>query len=69
MTPISLAMPAPIPADMLGTLVPAARFGIWSVFVVAMIVGLCAVLTVKTRPVHDAEQPIRLGADVERDAA
>ena len=72
MTPISLAMPAAIPANLLGTLVPAALFGIWSVFVVAIILGLCAVVGAETRR-YAGEPPIRLaprgGAEAERNAA
>ncbi|HLY38360.1 MAG TPA: hypothetical protein VKU61_10010 [Candidatus Binatia bacterium] len=72
MTPISLAMPAPIPADLFGTFAPAALFGVWSVLVVAIIVGLCAMLGAETRRDVSAP-PIRLAqrgrAEAERNAA
>ena len=73
MTPDSIAMPAPIPADVLGTLVPAALFGIWSILVLAVIVALCAALGMENRGVREAERPIRVGTrrstDGERAAA
>ena len=73
MTPVSMAMPAPIPPDVLGTLVPAALFGIWSILVLAVIVALCAALGMEARSVREPERPVavaaRRAADGERDAA
>jgi hypothetical protein len=73
MTPVSIAMPAPIPPDVLGTLVPAALFGIWSILVLAVIAALCAALGMENRGAREGERPIHLaarrGTDAERDAA
>ena len=69
MTSISLAMPAPIPADLIGTLVPGALFGIWSVLVVAIVVGLCAVLGAEARRHAGEAWLVRRRLEAERNAA
>src|SRR5262249_1392945 len=73
MNPVSIAMPAPIPADVLGTLVPAALFGIWSILVLAVIAALCAALGMEARAARRAEGPVAVAArgsvEGERDAA
>ena len=63
MTPISIAMPAPIPADVLGTLVPAALLAVWCVLVIAVIVALCAAVGVDDARVRRRPRPITRVAD------
>ena len=41
--------PAVLPPDFLGLLVPGALFAVWSVLVVAIVVGLCLVLATEAR--------------------
>ncbi len=60
MNPISMVMPAAIPPDVLGTLVPAALFGVWSALVVAVVAGLCAVLGMEGRSAGDEDRPLTL---------
>ena len=60
MNPISTLTPAVLPPDFLGLLVPGVLFAVWSVLVVAIVVGLCVVLALEAR-VEDERPSITVG--------
>jgi hypothetical protein len=68
MNPISIVTPAVIPPNLLGLLIPGALFAVWSVLVVAIVVGVCVVLAIDDRrpSIAVASLPLATGA---RDAA
>ncbi|HJQ83278.1 MAG TPA: hypothetical protein VKA21_04335 [Candidatus Binatia bacterium] len=55
MDPTTILIPAAIPPSVLGTLVPAALFGVWSGLVVVVLAGLCAVIGMDDQRVAHSE--------------
>jgi hypothetical protein len=67
-TTMNIVTPAVIPPDFLGLLLPGALFAVWSVLVVATLVGLSVVLAMDGTRSSIAVESLPLAAG-ERDAA